>query len=233
MFPNFKKILFFFLALSSAAAFLSVPAQVRAQSIDSDSDGYSDEQELASGYSPFNPENIKIEKSDVDEDGLSDQLEYIFKTDPLNADSDSDGYQDGAEIDFAYNPLSSSSIKLSRKIEIDLKTQKLIYLVGGQPWKDFLISSGKPGMATPAGNYKILNKSKKAWSKAYQLWMPYWLGLNAGKIGIHELPLWPSGYREGESHLGVPVSHGCVRLGIGSAQYIYERVSEGTEVVIK
>ena len=201
--------------------------------LDSDGDGYSDTQEIKSGYSPVNPAKVKIAKSDMDQDGLNDYWELKFQTDPLDADSDGDGYKDGTEIDFAHNPLSSSSAKLAQKIEINLKAQKLVYLVGGQPWKEFSISTGKASTPTPTGNYKIFNKVQKAWSSAYKLWMPYWLGLNHGEFGIHELPVWPSGYREGADHLGTPVSHGCIRLGIGPAQYVYERVSKGTEVVIK
>jgi len=200
---------------------------------DFDGDGYSDAQEIKDGYSPFNPERIKLEKSDMDSDGLSDYFELKFKTDPFKADSDGDGFSDGAEIDLGYNPLASSSTKLSRKIEINLKAQKLTYLVGGQAWKEFLVSTGKASMPTPKGNYKIVSKIKKAWSNTYKLWMPYWLGLSNSRIGIHELPFWPSGYREGANHLGKPVSHGCIRLGIGPAQYLYERVDKGTEVVIK
>jgi hypothetical protein len=200
---------------------------------DSDSDGYDDVQEISNGYSPFNSEKIKIKNSDVDGDGLNDYFELKFKTDPLNSDSDGDGNQDGLEIDWAYNPLSSSSKKLSQRIEIDLKKQKLNYYVGEHIWKEFIISSGKPGMATPSGKFKIINKVSKAWSKTYQLWMPYWLGLNRGEFGIHELPVWPGGYREGADHLGKPVSHGCIRLGIGPAQYIFDRVTVGIEVIIK
>ncbi len=200
---------------------------------DSDGDGYSDEQELKSGYSPVNPAKVKIDKSDMDKDGLSDYWELKFQTDPLNADSDGDGYKDGVEIDFGFNPLSSSTVKLAQKIEINLKTQRLVYFVGGQPWKEFSVSTGKASMPTPKGNFRVFNKAKKAWSSAYKLWMPYWLGLDRGQFGIHELPLWPNGYREGENHLGTPVSHGCIRLGIGSAQYLYDRVSKGTEVIIK
>lgn len=201
--------------------------------VDSDNDGYSDSQEIKTGYSPFNKEKVKITVSDVDNDGLSDYFELKFKTDPLNPDSDGDGYKDGAEIDRAYDPLSSSTKKLPERIEVNLKNQKLTYYVSGQPWKEFTISSGKPSMPTPKGVFKIVNKTKKAWSKTYKLWMPYWLGLDRGSIGIHELPVWPSGYREGASHLGKPVSHGCVRLGIGPAQYLYERASIGMEVIIK
>lgn len=200
--------------------------------VDSDGDGYSDEEEIMNNYSPYNKTPIKLDKNDADSDGLNDSLELQFKTDPLNQDSDGDNYKDGDEVYWGYNPLSSTSKKMSQKIIIDLKNQKLKYLVSDKILKDFSISSGKASMKTPKGSFKITNKNKKAWSNTYKLWMPYWLGLGNGSIGIHELPLWPSGYREGENHLGKPVSHGCVRLGIGAAQYIYERVGVGTNVVI-
>lgn len=201
--------------------------------VDSDSDGYSNSQEIKNGYSPFNKEKVKITVSDVDSDGLSDYFELKFKTDPLNPDSDGDGYKDGAEIDGAHDPLSTSTKKLPTRIEINLKNQKLTYYISGQAWREFTISSGKPSTPTPRGVFKIVNKAKKAWSKTYKLWMPYWLGLDRGSIGIHELPVWPGGYREGAGHLGKPVSHGCIRLGIGPAQYLYDRVPVGTEVTIK
>jgi lipoprotein-anchoring transpeptidase ErfK/SrfK len=210
----------------------SVFAAADSNSVDSDADGYIDTEEIAHNYSPFSAEAVKADKSDLDSDGLSDYWEYQFKTDPAKADTDGDGYSDFKEIDGGFDPLSTSTKKLSRRIEINLKKQTLTYYVADQPWKKFSVSTGKASMPTPAGKYKIINKVPKAWSKAYQLWMPYWMGLGTGSFGIHELPLWPSGYREGESHLGKPVSHGCVRLGIGPAKYLYERVDVGTEVNI-
>jgi lipoprotein-anchoring transpeptidase ErfK/SrfK len=53
-----------------------------------------------------------------------------------------------------------------------------------------------------------------------------------GKYGLHELPEWPNGYKEGASHLGIPVSHGCVRLGVGAAVRVFNWVEIGTPVVI-
>lgn len=200
---------------------------------DSDSDGYADETEIKNGYSPFNPKPIKIEKSDMDSDGLNDYLEIKFETDPFNPDSDGDGYQDGEEINNLHDPLSTSTKELVSRIEINLKKQELIFFVANQAWKTFLVSTGRPGYKTPTGKFSIVNKNPKAWSKAYGLWMPYWLGLGNGSFGIHELPVWPGGYREGANHLGKPVSHGCIRLGIGAAKYIYDRVKVKTEVIIK
>ncbi len=176
---------------------------------------------------------VRAAEIDSDVDGLSDYWEEKFGTDPNNQDSDGDGFKDGREVDNAYNPLSTTTKKLPQRLEIDLKNQRLKYYVKGFVWRDYPVSSGKASMPTPQGKFFVVNKEAKAWSNKYRLWMPYWLGLGNGSFGIHELPLWPNGYREGANHLGKPVSHGCIRLGIGPAKYIYERVGTGTEVIIK
>jgi len=168
---------------------------------------------------------------DSDHDGLNDALELKFKTDPKNPDSDGDGFKDGEEVDWDYNPLSTTTVKLPQRIEINLKKQRLYYFVGGVQWKEFKVSTGKAKMPTPKGQFKIRNKITKAWSKDYQLWMPYWLGLTS-KIGIHQLPIWPNGYQENAKHLGIPVSHGCIRLGLKEAPYLFARVVTGVSVKI-
>lgn len=202
-------------------------------SLDSDGDGYSDNFEIEKAYSPFSSKKERINEVDSDGDGLSDGLEIILGSDPLNPDTDGDSYSDGLEFDNAYSPISSSSARLSRLIKIRLDKQELDYIIDGYVWKTFSVSTGKASMPTQKGKYQITNKIKKAWSKTYGLWMPYWLDLGRGGIGIHELPVWPNGYREGEDHLGKPVSHGCIRLGLGAAEYIYSRVSVGTPVIIE
>ena len=89
------------------------------------------------------------------------------------------------------------------------------------------------GMETPRGQTKIYNKYPRAFSRSYGLFMPYWMAIAAdGSRGIHELPEWPNGYKEGANHLGIPVSHGCVRLGVGPAKFVYDWVQIGTPVVI-
>ena len=95
----------------------------------------------------------------------------------------------------------------------------------------FPVSSGKPGMYTPTGHFVIDGKHKRAWS-SYGLWMPWWMSLQHGYFGIHELPEWPDGTKEGEDHLGTPVSHGCIRLGVGPAEKLYHWAPVGTPVFI-
>ena len=116
-------------------------------------------------------------------------------------------------------------------IEIDLSGQRLWLHQEGKIIGEYIISSGKPGMPTPTGTFKVLSKIRLVWSAHYRLYMPYSLNFYNGYF-IHELPYWPGGYREGENHLGIPVSHGCVRLGIGTAVKVYNFATIGTKVVI-
>ena len=48
---------------------------------------------------------------DTDRDGLTDREEVkVYKTDPLNADTDGDGFNDGDEVDQGYNPKGSGKL---------------------------------------------------------------------------------------------------------------------------
>lgn len=126
-----------------------------------------------------------------------------------------------------------AKIKTGKYIDINLASQIMTIFEQGKAVEAFVISSGKRGMGTPKGNFKIENKAVRPWSKAYNLFMPNWMAIvPSGKYGIHELPEWPGGYKEGASHLGTPVSHGCVRLGVGAAKNVYEWAEIGTPVVI-
>ena len=199
---------------------------------DTDGDGYNDKDELIRGYSPHNPEPVKLEDNDADNDGLNDRMELNFHTNLLNPDTDGDSYKDGDEINNGFNPLRQGKEKLIKKIEVNTAKQELSYWLGSVRMEILKISSGKKSMPTPKGRFIVGNKSVKAWSRAYGLWMPWWMGLGSGNFGIHELPVWPNGYREGENHLGTPVSHGCIRLGVGLAKKLYDWTPIGTEVVI-
>ncbi len=120
-----------------------------------------------------------------------------------------------------------------RYIDIDINHQVMTLFENGKYIKNYLISSGLPGLDTPKGEFKIENKAPRPWSKKYSLFMPNWMAITGdGKFGIHELPEWPGGYKEGVSHLGRKASHGCVRLGEGAAKTVYEWTDIGTKVLI-
>ena len=219
--------------------------------LDSDGDGYNDALELSQHFNPLGQGRAPIDiifsnnffgqvLMQVEHNG---ELWYVNPRDGLR-------YYIGDREDvnrivrylaIGINSLDISNIVDSNDIKdgaqkniiVELaKVQKLHYYLGDMELGSFSISAGKASTPTPTGNFKIINKSPKAWS-SYGLWMPYWMGLGTGKFGFHELPIWPNGFREGENHLGVAVSHGCIRLGIGPAEYLYNWADIGTAVLIK
>jgi hypothetical protein len=123
---------------------------------------------------------------------------------------------------------------VGKYIDINLESQIMTLFEDGVVLDAYPVSSGKRGMDTPKGEFAIRNKAARPWSKAYGLFMPNWMALVPdGKFGIHELPEWPGGYKEGANHLGIPVSHGCVRLGVGPAARVFGWAEIGTPVVIR
>lgn len=179
------------------------------------------------------PLMVRAVAVDSDGDGLSDDLELKFKTDIHNPDTDGDGYTDGMEVQNGYNPLVGNGAKLVKSIEVNLKKQQLTYYLGDVALGTFTVSTGKAAMPTPKGTFIVADKSIKAWSGPYKLWMPYWLGIKGQAFGIHELPIWPSGKQEGEKDLGHPVSHGCIRLGVSQAKIIYDFAVVGMAVKVE
>ncbi len=182
----------------------------------------------------FNPAFVRAAAPvDTDGDGLVDIQEQGFKTNINNPDSDGDGFVDGLEIRNGFDPLSKDAKRLSKSIVVNLKKQELYQQLNGVTIRTHTVSTGKASMPTPKGTFKIANKIPRAWSRAYGLWMPYWMGISGTRAGFHELPEWPNGYKEGASHIGTPVSHGCVRLGVEAAKILYDWTEVGTKVIIK
>lgn len=68
---------------------------------DTDGDGMPDGWEIING---LNPTSAADAITDLDGDGVNNLNEYLFGSDPNNADSDSDGLQDGTEIGLGTNP---------------------------------------------------------------------------------------------------------------------------------
>lgn len=209
------------------SVYLTDPAKT-----DTDADGFDDRIEIMQGFSPLVKSKAKVKDTDTDKDGLSNRLELFFGTDPSIADTDGDGSSDGKEVMAAFSPTSTEPIALPKSLYIILATQRLEQRVMGIPVASYPISSGKRSTPTPVGTYQVLNKHPRAWSRMAKLWMPDWMAFTTKGHGIHELPEWPSGLKEGAAHLGIPVSHGCVRLGIGPAKKIYDWSPIGTPVIV-
>ena len=124
-------------------------------------------------------------------------------------------------------------IREGKYIDVNLSTQSMSIFEDGKLLDSYLVSTGKMGKETPRGTHAIANKSPRVWSKKYGVYLPYWMAIMPnGVFGIHELPECPDGEKEGANELGVAVSHGCVRLGIGAAERVYNWAEIGTPVVV-
>jgi len=89
--------------ITEAAAQVAIVPVEPSKDLDSDGDGYSDADELASGYDPYSKQPVKL---DSDNDGIKDEVERTFYgTDPYKSDTDSDGFSDLSEIVNGQSPL--------------------------------------------------------------------------------------------------------------------------------
>lgn len=185
-------------------------------------------EELARGKK-FNV-NIYIRHKDEDEGGYRKIGETFFETKPFPP---TDWDKDFAVRLEQAKKFTEAKVKEGKYIDINLKSQVMVIFENGKVLDAYLVSSGKRGMETPQGSFQVHNKTPRAWSKKYGLYMPYWMAIiSSGDFGIHELPEWPGGYKEGMNHLGIPVSHGCVRLGVGPAERVYNFAEIGTPVIV-
>ncbi len=174
--------------------------------------------------------NVFARYKDEPEENYHKIFETSFETKPLAPQN--------WEKDFALRldqarRFTDPKIAQGKYIDINVKSQIMTIFENGKLLDAYLISTGKASMPTSQGTFKIANKFPRAWSKKYGLFMPYWMAVASdGSFGIHELPEWPGGYKEGQFHLGIPVSHGCIRLGVGPAERVYNWTEIGTPVVI-
>ncbi len=92
---------------------------------------------------------------------------------------------------------------------------------GGTVVRAVHCSTGRPGLETTPGVWRVYLKSLHFYSQKYSSWMPYTSFFNGGE-GLH-------GYEEVPSY---PASHGCVRLSMPEAPWVYDFATMGTTVIV-
>lgn len=124
-----------------------------------------------------------------------------------------------------------------KTIVVRIGQQKMYLYQNGDLVATHIVSTGKWSMPTPLGTFSIKNKMNVAYSGAYRLYMDNWMAFTAdGKYGIHSLPYWKlrNGgiVYEGVQHLGIRVSHGCVRLSPAESKQVFNWATVGTKVIV-
>ncbi len=120
-------------------------------------------------------------------------------------------------------------------VKVSLPDQTVVvYDAENRMVQNFICSTGKDGAdATPVGTYTVQLKGKSFFSQQYQEGAYYWTQFK-GDFLFHSVPFDKNRNIEQEEaeKLGSKASHGCVRLAIENAKWIYDNIPKGTKVVI-
>ena len=109
-----------------------------------------------------------------------------------------------------------------------------------RPWRVFGVATGQSAYPTPLGRWTVVVKWRNPW------WYPphspwakgakpippgpgnplgtRWMGLSASGVGIHGTP--------DDASIGYSASHGCIRMHIPDAEWLFNHVRIGTTVFI-
>ncbi|MBF8280917.1 MAG: ErfK/YbiS/YcfS/YnhG family protein [Candidatus Magasanikbacteria bacterium] len=199
---------------------------------DTDNDGFKDGLEVKNGYSPHLAQK-KMFEVDTDGDGVNDAVEITAKTNLTKPDSDGDGIPDIVEIKNSFDPTSTSTARLEKKIVVSIKTQTLSYYLGDQKLGEFKVSTGVKGWDTPKGQFKIDRKlpvhvyGYKGGPFYYPntKWNLRFAVVKGGGLYIHGA-YW-------HNNFGKKMSHGCVNVSYKDMAGLYEWADVGTKVIIE
>ena len=126
-------------------------------------------------------------------------------------------------------------------IVIHRGSNRLALFNGEKPWRSFRVATGQAEYPTPTGSFRIVVMQKNPW------WRPppdsdwaqglkpippgpgnplgtRWMGLSAPLVGIHGTP--------DAASIGYSASHGCIRMLIPDATWLFDHVRIGTPVLI-
>ena len=117
---------------------------------------------------------------------------------------------------------------------------ELRYYWGAKLLRSFGVATGQSVYPTPTGQFSIVDMQYNPW------WRPpdsdwarglkpippgpgnplgtRWMGLSAPGVGIHGTP--------DDASIGYSASHGCIRMHIPDAEWLFQHVQLGTQVVI-
>jgi hypothetical protein len=133
-----------------------------------------------------------------------------------------------------------TTVNFGAVIVIRRGINELRYYRGAQLMRKFGVATGQSVYPTPTGMFSIVDLQLNPW------WLPpdspwaagkkpippgpgnplgtRWMGLSAPGVGIHGTP--------DDASIGYSASHGCIRMHIPDAEWLFHHVKLGTPVVI-
>lgn len=121
------------------------------------------------------------------------------------------------------------------RIEVSTSEQKVRIFDNDTMIKEWTVSTGKNN-STPLGDFTIQNRGEWFFSEKYQEGAKWWVSFkDYGIYLFHTVPMdrQKNIVEEQADKLGEPASHGCVRMRVEDAKWIYDNIPEGTPVHIE
>ena len=125
-------------------------------------------------------------------------------------------------------------------IVIHRGSNRLALFNGESAWRSFRVATGTSKYPTPTGTFSIVDMQRNPWwrppdsdwAKGLKPIPPgpgnplgtRWMGLTAPGVGIHGTP--------DPASIGYSASHGCIRMLIPEATWLFDNVRLGTPVLI-
>jgi lipoprotein-anchoring transpeptidase ErfK/SrfK len=119
-------------------------------------------------------------------------------------------------------------------------SNRLALFNGERAWRSFRVATGQAQYPTPTGSFTIVDMQRNPWwrppdsdwAKGLKPIPPgpgnplgtRWMGLTAPGVGIHGTP--------DPASIGYSASHGCIRMLIPEATWLFDHVRIGTPVLI-
>jgi lipoprotein-anchoring transpeptidase ErfK/SrfK len=118
-------------------------------------------------------------------------------------------------------------------IDVNLTAQQVTVLYKNVAIKNMACSGGKPETPTPQGTYTTNQKIYYAWIPKFAMGAYYWTRFY-GPYLFHSVPYDSAGNMmiEELNKIGSPVSHGCIRLALEDAKWLYETLPLGIKISI-
>ncbi len=118
-------------------------------------------------------------------------------------------------------------------IDVNLTAQQVTVLYKDVAIKNMACSGGKPETPTPQGTYTTNQKIYYAWIPKFAMGAYYWTRFY-GPYLFHSVPYDSAGnmLTEELNKIGSPVSHGCIRLVLEDAKWLYETLPLGIKISI-
>jgi lipoprotein-anchoring transpeptidase ErfK/SrfK len=143
-------------------------------------------------------------------------------------------------VPFAILRPKVDTAELDEAVVIMRGSNRLLFFDDAKVVRWFGVATGQSSFPTPLGNYEIVNKwlnpwwypPPSDWAKDSEPVPPgpgnplgtRWMGISAPYVGIHGTP--------DAASIGYSASHGCIRMRIPDAEWLFRRVEIGTPVFI-